>query len=109
MSIMHPEKPGALPLYYPPRLGFRDLAAQLIAEHPEHVDFRDVLGDIVMYAATAGGNTSRNLRVGQYLLDHGADANARNLGGRTPLFDAACRGRVEFSQMLLERGDGSVK
>jgi ankyrin repeat protein len=133
MSTMRPEKPRALPLYYAARLGFRDLAARLIDDHPEHVNARDVWGDTMMYGATAGGNTSilslllehgadvdgrfagdltslhwasccRKRKVGQYLLDHGADINARNLGGWTPLFDAACRGHVEFSQMLLERG-----
>ena len=133
MSTMRPEKPGALPLYHAARHGFRDLAAQLIAEHPEHVNARDVWGDTMLNAATTGGNTDvlslllehgadvdsrwggghtslhwasccRKLSVGQCLLDHGADINARNQGGWTPLFDAACRGHVEFSQMLLERG-----
>ena len=36
--------------------------------------------------------------------DHGADVNARDQNGLTPLCDAARRGHVEFTQMLLEHG-----
>ena len=133
MLTMRPEKPGAVPLYHAARLGFRDLAAQLIAEHPEQVNARDSWGDPTMYAATIGGNTDiislllehgadvddrcgggwsslhwssfyGTLSVGQYLLDHGADINARTMNDWTPLFGATCRGQVEFVQMLLERG-----
>jgi ankyrin repeat protein len=130
---MRPKKPGAVPLYHAARLGFRDLAAHLIAEHPEHVNARDDWEDTAMHAATKGGNTDilslllehdadvdirdgsgttplhrapyyGTLSVGQCLVDHGADINARDMGGLTPLFDAASRGHVEIAQMLLERG-----
>jgi hypothetical protein len=40
MSTMFPEKPEVVPLYYAARFEFRDLAEQLIAEHPEHVNAR---------------------------------------------------------------------
>jgi hypothetical protein len=134
MSTMRPEKPGAVPLYHAARLGFRDLAADLIAEHPEHVvNARTDRDDTVMHAATNGGNPdivslllehdadvdSRDgmgaaplyyasyhgtLSIGQCLLDHGADINARDRYGLTPLFGASFEGRVEVVQMLLERG-----
>jgi hypothetical protein len=133
MPTMRPEKPGAVPLYHAARLGFRNLAAHLIAEHPKHVNARNDLEETVMHAATKGGYTdivslllehdvdvdSRDgdgstslhwaayrgtLSVGQCLLDHGADLNARDQFGETPLFDAARQGHVEFVQMLLERG-----
>lgn len=38
------------------------------------------------------------------LLDHGADPNARDLGGRTPLHAAAFLGNVEVVELLLDRG-----
>jgi ankyrin repeat protein len=38
------------------------------------------------------------------LLAQGADVDARHAGGRTPLMDAACRGRVEMVRMLLQNG-----
>jgi ankyrin repeat protein len=134
MTTMRPKKPGAVPLHHAARLGFRDLAAHLIAKHPEHVNARnDSDEQYAMHAATVGGNTdivslllehdadvdSRDwagvtslhwaavdgkLDIGQCLLDHGADINALDQEGLTPLFDAARQGRVEFAQMLLERG-----
>jgi hypothetical protein len=133
MSTMRPEKPGAVPLSHAAWLGFRDLAAHLIAEHPEHVNARGDWAETAMHAATKGGNAdilslllkhdadvnSRDdhgatplhwasyggkLDIGQCLLDHGADINARDRNDLTPLFDAAREGHVEFSQMLLKRG-----
>jgi Ankyrin repeats (3 copies)/Ankyrin repeats (many copies) len=133
MSTMRPEKPGAVPLSHAAWLGFCDLAAHLIAEHPEHVNARGDWAETAMHAATKGGNAdilslllkhdadvnSRDdhgatplhwasyggkLDIGQCLLDHGADINARDRNDLTPLFDAAREGHVEFAQMLLERG-----
>ena len=133
MEAEHPEKPKKAPLYHAARLGFRDLAAHLIAEHPEHLNARDGWGETAMHAAAGGGHTdivsllleydvnidSRDncgatplhyaplggrLDTGQYLLDHGADINAQDEGGLTPLFDATRMGHAEFAEMLLERG-----
>ena len=133
MTTMRPEKPGAVPLYYAARLAFRDLAARLIADHPEHVNARGYRGESLIHAATHGGNTDilslllehdadvdgrdrygvaplhrasdgGKVDIGQCLLDHGADINARSESGWTPLFEAALGGNVEFFQILLERG-----
>ena len=133
LSTQRPEKPGAVPLYHAARLGFHDLAAHLIVEHPEHVDGRGNWDRTAMHAAAIGGNADilsllhehdadvdsrdheggtslhwaaygRALGVGRCLLDHGADINARDDGGTSPLLDAAGCGDVEFVQMLLERG-----
>ena len=133
MATMRPEKPGAVPLYHATRLGFRDLVAHLIAEHPEHVNARDDWEGTMLHAAAEGGNTailslllehgadidgrdgygatslhlasySGTLSVGQCLLDRGANINARDQEGFTPLFDAAREGHVEFARMLLEHG-----
>jgi ankyrin repeat protein len=132
MPSMRPEKPEAVPLCHAAWHGFRDLAAHLIAEHPEHVNATTKKGT-AMHAATKGGYTDivslllehdvdvdspdedgwtslhwaarcGKLRVGQCLLDHGADINVRGWDGETPLFDAAREGHVEFAEMLLERG-----
>jgi hypothetical protein len=133
MRLMRPEKPGAVPLYHAAWLGFRDLAAHLIAEHPEHANAMDDREEPTIHAAAKGGNTDilslllehdadvdgRDgrratclhwtsyrglLSVGKCLLDHGADINARDVAGWTPLFYATLGGQVEFGRMLLERG-----
>jgi ankyrin repeat protein len=133
MFTMCPEKPEAVPLYYAARLGFRDLAERLIAEHPEHVNARggseatpmhvavfagdaDILSLLLDHGADleARGNYDwtplhqasdrGELEAGQYLLDHGADIHARDDDDWTPLFPATINGNVEFVRMLLDRG-----
>jgi Ankyrin repeats (many copies)/Ankyrin repeats (3 copies) len=133
MFTKRPQKPESVPLYHAARLGFRDLAAHLIAEHPEHVNARTEWRETVMHGATGGGHTdilsilaehnadvnsgdrfgstslhwaseSGMLSVGKCLLDHGADIDVRGPVSETPLFNAAHQGHVEFVQMLLERG-----
>jgi hypothetical protein len=54
LSTMRPVKPKVVPLYHATRLGFRDLATHLVAEHPEHVNARDDWGDTIMHAAAEG-------------------------------------------------------
>jgi hypothetical protein len=132
-SSMHtagPEKPEAVPLYYAARLGFRDLAEHLIAEHPEDVNARGGYQVTPMHAAASAGHSnilflltehgadvndederdktplhraSENARMeaGQFLLDSGADIDA---GILTPLSRAASKGHAEFARMLLEHG-----
>ena len=52
--------------------------------------------------ATAAGKGSNHLL--QALLEHGADPNARQSGGLSPLHTAADRGDVEMARLLLEHG-----
>ena len=133
MPTERPKKPGTIPLYHATRLGFRDLAAHLIAEHPEHLNANSGWKQIVMHGAAAGGNTDifslllehdvdvdgRDMfgttplhwasnygrcDFGRCLIDHGADVNAQDQEGMTPLFYAASHDRFVFAQMLLERG-----
>ena len=133
IPTMHPEKPEAVSLYYAARLGFRDLAEHLIAEHPEHVSARggylvtpihaaasrgqaDILSSLIQNGAYVNvrnriGDTplflaSENARLeaGKILLNHGADIDAQNKFNNTPLIYAIIRNNIEFARMLLERG-----
>jgi ankyrin repeat protein len=135
MSAMCPEKPEAVPLYHAARLGFRDLAEYLIAEHPEHVNARGGAAMTPMHVAARAGHANilslllehgadvdgrstynytpllqaslyGNIEAGQFLLDHGADINTRIDNGSTALTLAASYGYVEFARMLLHRGAG---
>jgi hypothetical protein len=102
MSTMRPEKPEAVPLYYATRLGFRDLAEHLIAEHPEHVNARGgLLEETPLHVAVSAGHSDLLL----LLIGHGADMNGR--GGMyddTPLHQASKMGRLEAGQFLLNYG-----
>jgi Ankyrin repeats (3 copies) len=133
MSTAGPEKPDGVPLYYAARLGFCDLAEQLIAKHPEYVNARggnevtpihaaaraghvDILSLLTEHGADVNGrgvgsdaplhraSWGARLEIGQSLLDSGADINAVCDHGSTPLSHAAEEGHVKFAQMLLERG-----
>ncbi|KAF8492386.1 hypothetical protein F5888DRAFT_911209 [Russula emetica] len=133
MTTMRPEKPEAVPLYYAARLGFRDLAEHLIAEHPEHVSARgglqvtpihaaasagqaDILSLLIQHGADVSGrnslgdtplfvaSTNARLEAGQILLNHGADIDARNRYNNTALIYAISKNNIEFARMLLERG-----
>ena len=132
MSTICPEKPEAVPLYYAALLGLRDLAEHLISEHPEHVNVRGGREGIPMHIAAFSGHANilsllvehgadvdgrdasqtplhrtscyGKLEAGQCLLDHGADINAQNDSGWTPLIFAVYWGHVEFARMLLKCG-----
>jgi len=47
---------------------------------------------------------SRQVAIARLLIRHGADVNARQVGGFTPLHGAAQNGQLEMVQLLLEAG-----
>jgi hypothetical protein len=100
MSTMRPEEPEAVPLYYAARLGFRDLAEHLIAEHPEHVNARGGSCVTPMHVTARGGHAD----VLTLLLDHGAVVGSKNSGDGTPLHEASWNGRAKAAHCLLDRG-----
>ena len=100
MSTMCPEKPEAVPLYYAARLGFRDLAEHLIAEHPEHATAMGGVRLTPMNAAAIEGHVD----ILSILLEHGVDVNVRDVGMQTPLLWATSYGKIEAAQCLLDHG-----
>jgi hypothetical protein len=102
MSTVHPEKPGAVPLYHAAMFGLRDLAEHLITEHPEHVNARGGRHETPMHAAVEAGHAN----IISLLIEHGADMEARStsINGGTPLNRATWGGRLEVGQYLLDRG-----
>ena len=97
---MRPEKPGSVPLLYAASFGFRDLAAHLITEHPEHVNARDISENTPMQAAVQGGNPD----VISLLLEHDADIDSRNQNGWTSLHCASSSGTLSVGKCLLDHG-----
>jgi len=76
--------------------------ATLLDEHPELVHARSDPSHhhTLLILAAWHGRTS----VATLLLDRGADPNAVNLEGRTPLWFSCCGGHVETASLLLARG-----
>jgi ankyrin repeat protein len=71
-----PERLEAAPVYYAALCGFRDVVEKLISEHPEHVNSRGGAYGTALHAAAR----RNHLKVGQSLLEHGADVNALGSG-----------------------------
>jgi ankyrin repeat protein len=95
-----PEIPDAVPLYHAAKLGFRDLAEHLIAEHPEHVNAKGGYEVTPMHAAASAGHANILL----LLIEHGGDMNGLGTGGSTPLLGALGNGKLEAGQILLDHG-----
>src|SRR6266404_1653143 len=124
--------PGS-PLYYASLCGFRDLAAHIIAEHPEqviatsginhsplaaalhnrHFDVAELLYQHGAVVDVPGRSNATPLQVAamdgltdvaRWLLAHGANANWQQDDHRTPLSSAALYGQLEIARMLLMHG-----
>jgi ankyrin repeat protein len=126
-------EPRGTPLYYASLCGFHDLAAHLIAEHPDYVNtigglnhtplaaalhrrHFDIAELLLEHGATMDvkGYERRSLLhaasaggladVVRWLLDHGADPDSVQVGRSTPLCIAAANGHLGVVLLLLERG-----
>ena len=124
--------PRGSPLYYASLCGFRDLAAHLVDEHPQHINARVGQNRSPLVAALRNkhfrtaellhqrganvgirGDVNRTLLhaasvngfvdIAQWLLTHGADANSQEDNRETPLHLAVRNRRIEFVRLLLRR------
>ena len=90
----------AVPLYYAARLGFRDLAEHLIAEHPEQVNSLGGAYITPMHVAASKGH----VEILSVLLEHGADLEGKGAYSHSPLHEATFEGKVEAMRYLLDHG-----
>ena len=79
--------------------GFLVFAAQLVAAQTSPTE-QEIAAYTGLHAAAAGGNTSEVER----RVKGGADINARDFFGRTPLMVAAYRRDVAIARALIEAG-----
>jgi ankyrin repeat protein len=81
--------------------GHEDVAAELLARGADvSAVARNPLRVQPLHSAAAGNHTG----VVRVLLEHGADANARQEGGFTPIHAAAQNGNDELAGSLLDAG-----
>ena len=105
MRTTFPEKPDAVPLYYASLFGLRDLAAKLLAEHPEDVDAKGGSEVTPLHASAINGHIS----VSSLLIDHLRNPDIQGHWRQTPLHIMMTSGNVrkehvKIGQRLLECG-----
>jgi ankyrin repeat protein len=78
-------------------------ATDMLLQHGAQVDAisRNAQRNQPLHAAVA---LARNAETVRLLLAHGADPNAIQVGGFTPLFSAATANRRDLAEMLIENG-----
>ena len=81
-----------LPLYCVTLCGLYDLEEHLFDKHPEYVNARGGQSMVLLVAALY----KKHFKAAVLLHQHGADANARDEYGWTPLHRAAHQGHLEI-------------
>lgn len=81
--------------------GYLVQVQKLVRDHPGLINFAgdDEMASTPLHVAV---NNDR-FEIAKFLLENGADINARNKHGLTPLHLAAKNGNVELTQMLISR------
>jgi len=93
------------PVHYAAMLGYENIFSALIMKGKSAtgiavINLRDHHGNTTLhYTARQGSEANTRL-----LLEKGANPNARNSLGYTPIFDAAFNGHAHIIQLLLETG-----
>lgn len=99
VSAVSPD--GWFPLHLAAHFGHADAVRALLNKGAQvNACSTNALKNMALHAAAAG----RAQAVAKLLLDAGANVNARQHGGWTPLHSVAQNGDVEFARVLTEAG-----
>src|SRR6266850_539815 len=100
-KVRLPVAPCGTPLHYAAFCGLHKIVKVLVTEQLHDVNSRRF----------QGGSTPLNLasrqghiEVAHFLVEHGADATARDKYGQTPLHEASEGGHIELAQFLVQHG-----
>ena len=94
-------RPRAPPLHYAALCGMHDIAKFLVVEHSQDINARGFdRKETALHVALRRGHVA----VAQLLLEHGADVDARDDAGFTPLLLASREGHAALVRILFEHG-----
>ena len=103
---LHAASPdGFSALGYSAFFGHVELLRDLLARGADvHAASQNGMRVQPLHSAAAQGDPARSLELARLLLNAGADPNARQQGGYTPLHEAALNGKLELLDLLLAHG-----
>jgi ankyrin repeat protein len=90
----------ASPLYYAALCGIGSLVEHLVVTRGQHPNQSHGSHGTPLHVAVVSGHTS----IARLLLEHAADANARDTNSVTPLHEAIERGNLDIAQLLISHG-----
>ena len=76
----------------------------LLVRYGADLDQRNACGVTVLHLAVSSSLQGIGPKICNYLLDHGADVNASNSYGWTPLMRAVADDQFHIAKLLIERG-----
>lgn len=88
------------------RFGGLDRVHTLLRENPECVNARDDDGHTPLHSPNQG--TKHGEEIVELLIEHGADINAKNHEGRTPVDQMLQNGREDLAEVLRRHGGDSA-
>ena len=96
-----PSAPRGTPLHYASLCGLPTIVRFLIIDHSQDADSRGFVDEsTALHLASRRGY----VEIARFLLDNGADMNARDRRKSTPLHEASIGGHSEVVRVLMERG-----
>ncbi|HJM68968.1 MAG TPA: ankyrin repeat domain-containing protein [Candidatus Babeliales bacterium] len=106
VSLNRQNKNGLTALMIAAERGNREEAIRILLDHGANQDLSDQNGDTALLLALK--NTSLPASIAELMIQKGANVNAKNNAGKTPLMEALSRGFTDASLELIKKG-ASVK
>ncbi|KAK0622650.1 ankyrin repeat-containing domain protein [Immersiella caudata] len=99
VDVSAPDHCGRTLAFWVAGLGYTEVLRKIIDRFS--LDHRDEIdGDTILHRAMC----YNSLDTARFLLDEGADCNAKNRHGKTPIWEACRNGHLEMVRLALEHG-----